>query len=340
MAILKNAFPLLIALALAVTVACATGPVPAAKEQPLEKIRLGYSSVSGTQGVIWVAQEAGLFKKYGLDVELIYISGGSTLVKAMVAGEIPLAAFGGREVVDANLAGSDLVIVIGINNRMVHSVVTLPDIKTPEQLKGKKLGVTRFGTVTDFALRYALRRWNLDPDKDVAILQVGGIPEILGAMQGGALHGGSVSPPTTQQAKKLGFNVLMDLSATDIEYPSNEIATTKSFAKSREDLIRRFAQAYTEGVHRYKTDKAFAKKVVTQYTKLDDEEVLEDSYQLYARIFADASYPTVESMKTVLEEVSAGEPKAKDVDPASFIDRRFIKELEDSGFIKKLWEKK
>lgn len=302
------------------------------------KLKVAYPTTIGAMSVVWVTKEAGLFEKNGLAVELIYIAGSSIVAQAMLAKEIPIAEIAIPAVIQADLGGADLVMLAGPNNKPGQKIMARPEIKTPADLKGKKIGISRFGTSDDFLLRYALTQWNLRPDRDVAIIQLGGSPEILAGLASGTVDAGLLSSPLHLRAAKLGSVLLADLSTIGIDYQGAGMVTTRSFVRDNRDTIRRYIRAYVEGLHRFKTDKAFSLKVLAKYTRIHEPEILEETYQHYAiRIMPKIPYPTTRGIQTVLDEIGARNPKAKTLQPAAFIDVSFLKELEQSGFIKKLY---
>ena len=320
---------------LAIAIFCSAWPT-AARAQT--KLKVAYPTTIGAMSVVWVTKEAGLFDKNGLAVELIYIAGSSTVAQAMLAKEIPISEIAIPAVIQANLGGADMVMLAGPNNKPGQKIMAKPEIKTPEALKGKKVGISRFGTSDDFLLRYALMQWNLRPDRDVAIIQLGGSPEILAGLASGTVDAGLLSSPLHLRAAKLGSILLADLSTIGIDYQGAGMVTTRSFVRDNRDTIRRYVRAYVEGLHRFKTDKSFSLKVLAKYTRIQEPEVLEETYQHYAiRVMPKIPYPTTKGIQTVLDEIGTRNPKAKALQPANFIDVTFLKELEQSGFIKHLY---
>src|SRR5262250_2744112 len=202
----------------------------------LTKINAAYSAESSWSLATWVAYEGGLFKKYGLDVDLVLIRSASTITSALLAGETPMIQLGGNGTIQAALQGADCVNVLTLVPLIPQSLVVSPNIKTAEDLKGKRIGVSRFGALSDLVVRRYLRKFGLDPTKDVTIVQIGGIPELLAAMKAGAISGGSMSPPVLTAAKKAGFKELADFESLDYKYPATTIATTRSFIQRRRDL--------------------------------------------------------------------------------------------------------
>ncbi len=311
---------------------------PAALCAQIQRLKVAYPTTIGAMSVLWVTKEARLFEKNGLSVELIYIAGSTTVAQAMLAKEIPISEIAIPAVIQADLGGADLVMLAGPNTKPGQKIMARPEIKTPEALKGKKVGISRFGTSDDFLLRYALTQWNLRPDRDVPIIQLGGSPEILAGLASGTVDAGLLSSPLHLKAAKLGCVLLADLSTIGIDYQGAGLVTTRSFVRDNPDTIRRYVRAYVEGLHRFKTDKAFSLKVLAKYTRVKEPEVLEETYQHYAiRVMPKVPYPTLKGIQTVLDEIATHNPKAKTLQPANFIDVTFLKELEQSGFIKNLY---
>lgn len=302
------------------------------------KLKVAYPTVVGAMSVLWETKEARLFEKYGLDVELIYIAGSSMVVQSMLAKEIPISEIAIPAVVQANLAGADMVMLAGPNHKPGQKIMVKPEIKAIEALKGKKIGISRFGTSDDFLLRYALNQWNLRADRDVALIQLGGSPEILAGLSSGTVDAGLLSSPLHLRAAKLGFPVLADLSNSGIDYQGAGVVTTRSFMRENPDTIRRYVRAYVEGLHRLKTDKSFSLKVLAKYTRIAEPEMLEETYQHYAiKVMPRVPYPTIKGIQTVLDEIATRNAKAKSLTPSSLIDITHLNELEQSGFIKNLY---
>jgi NitT/TauT family transport system substrate-binding protein len=302
------------------------------------KLKVAYPTTVGSMAVVWVAKEAKLFEKHGLEVELIYVAGSSRVVQAMLAKDIPISEIAIPAVIQANLAGADLVMLAGPNHKPGQKIMVKPEIKRREDLKGKKIGITRFGTSDDFLLRYVLGQWSLQPDRDVALIQMGGSQEILAGLASRAVDGGMLSSPLHLQAVKFGYNLLADLSAIGVDYQGAGVVTTRSYMRDAPDVVRRYLRAYVEGLHRFKTDKSFSTKVIGKYSRITDQEALEETYQHYAvKVMPKVPYPTTKGIQLVLDEIGLRTPKAKSLAPENFIDISYLKELEQGGFIKKLY---
>lgn len=303
------------------------------------KLNVAYPTTVGSMAVLWVTKEARLFEKHGLQVELIYIGGSSKVVQAMLAREIPIAEIAIPAVIQANMAGADLVMLAGPNHKPGQKIMVKPEIRKNEDLKGKKIGVTRFGTSDDFLLRYVLGQWGIAPDREVALIQMGGSQETLAGMVAKSVDGGLLSSPLHLRAASLGFSLLADLSAIGVDYQGAGVVTTRSFVRENPDTIRRYLRAYVEGLHRLKTNKNFSMKVIGKYSRIGEADALEETYQHYAvKVMPRILYPTTQGIQMVLDEMSSRNPKAKVLQPAVFIDVSQLQELEQSGFIKNLYK--
>jgi NitT/TauT family transport system substrate-binding protein len=303
------------------------------QEKKLEKFRTGGGSASATQMSLWFAKEGGYYEKNGMNVEVISIPGSSLALQAMLSGELPIIQAGGAGPIQSALSGADTVVIATISKRFSWWVFSQPNINRVEELKGKVFGVTRFGTQSDLASRLALRRFGIDPERDVTIVQTGGPAETVSAMAAGKIHAAAVSPPATLQAKRLKLKEILDLSKLDLDYHVNGLVTTRRYIKSNEDTVRRFVRAYVEGAARGQRDKAFAIKAMGKYFRTDDREVLEETYDMViASGFSFPPYPA--GIGGLLQTLEAQSPKAKGAKPEDFADSRFVRELDQSGFIK------
>jgi ABC-type nitrate/sulfonate/bicarbonate transport system substrate-binding protein len=306
-----------------------------AQEKKLERLRVGGGSASATQMSLWLAKEGNYYEKHGLDVEVISIPGSSLAIQAMLSGELPIVQAGGAGPIQANLSGTDTVIIATIAKKFNWWIFSQPNINRMEDLKGKVFGTTRFGTQSDLASRIALRRHGVDPERDITMVQTGGPTETVSAMVAGKVHAAAITPPATLQAKKVKLKELFDLSKLDIEYHVNGVVTTRKFIKSNEDVVRRFLKAYIEGAVRGQKDKAFAIKTMGKYFRTDDRELLEETYELIIKNgFTVPPYPA--GIASLLLDLEKQSPKAKGAKPEDFADSRLVRELEQSGFIKSL----
>ena len=303
-----------------------------------ERIRIGYSSISGSYIGLWVAHDAGLFTKEGLEDQLILIPSGSQLAQVTVAGEVDVASFNGSSAMAAALQGADIKIIGNATNKMIFSIYSRADIKTVEGLKGKKIGVTRFGSSTDISARYALRKHNIDPQKDVTILQMGAMSSILGGLQGGSIDGGVVSPPTLFVVDKLGFRELLNITDMDLAFPNPSLIAQGGIIKNRPEVIGKFMRAYARGIHRATVDKESTLKSIAKYTKVEDPVLLQKAYDLYlGKVLEKAPYINMTGMQNALDDLAKTIPAAKAARPEQFIDLRFLENLEKSGLLKELY---
>ena len=230
-------------------------------------IRISYSAISGAMSSLWVAQEGGYFKREGLDTELLYIGGGSLLIQSMLSGDAPFAYGPSVPVINASLRGADLVLIGNTGNSLVFSIMSRPEIKQPANLKGKRVGVTRLGGSTDWALDAALKHWGLER-RDLIVVQTGGMPEGLAGLIAGVFDAVVLSPPSNFKAAKAGMHELVDVGQLKIIFPNTPLSTSESFIKSNRDITLRFLRGFTQGLHRLRTDREFSMKVLSKYTKV------------------------------------------------------------------------
>ncbi|MGE5304603.1 MAG: ABC transporter substrate-binding protein [Alphaproteobacteria bacterium] len=300
------------------------------------KLYVVYASISGTQAIGWIAKEAGLFAKHGLDVDLLF-TGGGRAITSLLGGDTPIVTVGGPSAIAARLAGSDVVITAHVFDTILYSLMVTPEIRALSDLKGKKLGASRFGSATDFALRYVLKQNGFDPVKDVVIFQIGGQSETLAALRAGSIQGGVIASPATAEAKRLGMKELINMANLGVEYPHTTIATTGRFLRSNRETVLRFTRAYVEGIQRFLNDREFSLNVIAKYTKIRSRAALDATYDDYTPYVKKVPVPAAGSVKTVLEQLSTTDPKAKTARPQDFIDTSIVAELEQEGFFKQVW---
>ena len=305
--------------------------------QPLTRVMSGYAAISGPHAVLWVAREAGLFEKNGLRTEVAYIRSGSTMGQALVAGEIQMAQMGGPAALAAGVAGFDVsLIAVALNTT---PIVIMGTVSKMEELKGKGIGVTRYGSNTDISARFAIRKFGMQPEKDVALLQLEDYPGIMGGLQSGRIAAGALADPFTDHAKKLGYKEIADIAALGLEFPFVSIVAKKSYLREHADVAQRFVRAYTEAIAVYKNDREFAMKVTSKYSGIKDPAILTSTVNFYAPKLARVPYPTVGGIRFILEQIAARDARAKNVNPESFMDVRYVKSLDESGFIQRLYPK-
>ncbi|MGE5304477.1 MAG: ABC transporter substrate-binding protein [Alphaproteobacteria bacterium] len=311
--------------------------IPAHAGEGLQKLRLAYASVTTAFAVPWITKEAGLFRRHGLDVEIVYIASGPRTIQTLVAGGVDVAAIGGGAGIDAKLAGADTVFIAVSVNRVLIYMVAAPEIRRIEDLRGKSIGGTRIGTLTDFFSRYYLRQAGLVPDRDVIVRGTGGLPETVAALKAGQIQAGVFGFPAVLQARAAGFHILVDYATQGLHYPLSGMVVSQSLIRNREPVVRGFLEAIIEGTHRFKTDPAFAIEVMGRYTRIADRKILEESQRVYASAFERLPYPDPEDMKLVLVQVGENNPRARGADPRDFVEPRLIREIEASGLIKRLY---
>src|SRR4026207_798087 len=297
-----------------------------------------YSSASGVFAGLWVAQEGKLFEKYDIDSHLILIASGSMMVQAMLGGDLPIAGAAGSAAVDASLGGADVVMFGSMVKVPAFYIMALPEIKSIEDLRGKTVGVTRFGSSTDFTMRYVLRKHGLEPGKDVALIQTGDLFAAAAMLRTRTIVSAPFSSPTNLRAEEAGARVLMNMGKAGGYFPHDAFMARRSFISANTDLVRRFLKAYSEAVHRLFTDKELSRRALAKYTRATDAKTLDTVYQ-YAVDYVDKiPYNTREGIQEVLNQAAARNPKAKDAKPEAFYDDRFVKELDGQGFYKQLWK--
>ncbi len=302
-----------------------------------QTLKVPYVSLSPTAGPLWIAHEAGLFKKNNVGVELLYIPGGSVIIQSIMSGDVKLANMAPPSAIGAWAKGADLTLIASGVDQLLETVVTGPSVKKPADLKGKKIGVSRYGSLTDMALREALRHYKLVPDKDVTILQTGGEATRFAALTSGAIDGAMLSGDKKVQAEKLGFHVAIDLSELPIYYPVNGVVASKKFIASNPELARNFLKGWLEGIKAFKTDKELALKVLAKYLKLNDRDVLEKSHEIYRPVYKKLPYGDRRAVKFALDQMSGELPQAAKLNPDDFIDNGILTELEKSGFIDQIY---
>ena len=320
----------------------APGPAIAAEggtPQSLKKITIGYSSISPASSPAWFAYEGGFFRKYGLDAQLIFIESGSRMVQTLISGDVVAAQVGGAPVVQSNLQGSGVVIIAGLLNTMDYKFVVSRDITRPDQLKGKTVAVSRVGSSSDFATRYTLEKYGLVPDKDVAILQIGSQPARFSALESGRIHGVMIAIPLTARAAKLGLNILADLQMLGLEYQHTSLAVSQNMIKTQPDLVRNVLKSFVEGIHYAKTHRKEALAILAKYLKTDDADALQEAYESELQaLIPEKPYPTLKGIQTILREMGAKDANARSARPEQFVDNSFMKELDSSGFIDRLYK--
>ena len=309
-----------------------------AQSRGLKKIQVGVPAVSMGNIVIFFTKEAKIYEKHGLDAEVVVMSGSGIASRALVAGSVQISPIATPSAMNAVLAGSDMVILGHTMPGVVQALMVRPDIKRDEDLKGKIIGVTTFGSLSDFLVRHLAKKKGLNPDKDFALLQVGGDADRLIALRQGKIPAATLGHPAFVLAQRAGFHVLWDF-FKEVDYPWSEIATSRAQIERDRDLILRYMRAHIEGIARFKQDPELAKKVIKKTLRLDDDSLAQESWELFAKHRLAAPYPNIKGMKTSYEYVALSRPDVWKHKPEEFTDSSFVEELDKSGFIKKLYEK-
>jgi NitT/TauT family transport system substrate-binding protein len=304
-----------------------------------ERARIAWAGSTLAPTPVWVGRDRGFFKKNGIDAEVIAVNSGVTALQALLAKEIELAVISVPSLVASRLGGADTTMIATVVPYFMDQIVVAPGITRPEQLKGKTGGVNRQNTSSDMALRHGLRRIGVDPEKDVRIIAVGGNPERLAALSRNVIQFSMMGEPFTREAEKAGFKVLIDIGTLKIPFHTNGILATESLIKARRPLAEKFTRAMIESIHYIKTDKEGTKAVITANLRVTDPDSLERAYRAYAPIFREAPYPDPDGVKTYLDDLARTNPKAAAADPKSFVDASFVRDLDNSGFIKQLYGK-
>lgn len=304
--------------------------------QTTPTIYVGLVSITPSNAPVLAAVDGGFFKKYNLDVKALVMSGSSTAVAALLSGNVNLVSMAGSGVINAHLGGSDAVMIAGMVNFAPYELVVAKDIRRFEDLKGKKLGIARFGGSADFLARWGLEKNGLKPGKDVTIMQTGGNPERVAAIMQGAIQATLLEQAFAMEAKKAGLHSLLDFSTAGLDYQHNGIGSTKSYMDKNRDAMVRFMKAMVEGIHKFKTDRAFGLKVLERHLRASDSAVAQTAYDYYAPKTPDVPYVNIKGMKFVLDTLAETNPKAKAAKPEEFVDHRALQEVEASGFVKQV----
>ncbi|MGZ9155232.1 MAG: ABC transporter substrate-binding protein [Candidatus Binatia bacterium] len=318
-----------------ITVLIASFCAPGAHGQ--DKIRVGYGSLSTSYAAIWVAGEARLFQKNGIDAEVLYLE--SALVRtALLTGDIAMGGMSGTTMAAPRLQGADPILIASFSNSLQYRLVVRPDIRTIADLKGKRVGVAGFGLGAHRGAQIMLAKLGLNPDTDVTMLQIGGDPTRLAALLSGTIDASVFNPPLHKRAAEAGMRVLANIEDMGFSVQASALVTTDRFTKKNYDLTRRAIRSIIESIHLIKTNPELTKRSIRKYLRFKDERDTEEAYQIMRDTLARKPYPTVEGVKTVLEELSPKLPAAKTAQPRDFMDTRFIDELDRSGYIDRLYK--
>jgi ABC-type nitrate/sulfonate/bicarbonate transport system substrate-binding protein len=308
-------------------------PTPAATR---EKLVVGYVALNATQLPSWVAKDRGIFDKNGLDVELQYVQSGSSPVAALLAGQLHVLV-AGEQALQATLQGGDLLYIAAPTSTIFFALYTTPDITDAASLKGKRIGITQIGSATHTAAKMALRSLGLAADKDVTLLNIGSAPNILAALQNGAIDGGMLSSPTSIQARNLGLRELVNVAKLDDPFPSGWAAASRSYLANHRDAIRRYVQSIAEAVAFEIRNPEETQSILAKYVSIENPAVAKEAYDEVVPYLKKNPIPETKAIKGALDELSGANPNATTADPATFVDQSFAQELQASGFIDGLY---
>jgi NitT/TauT family transport system substrate-binding protein len=306
------------------------------------RLNVGYSAVSADQLPAWVAKDSGMFAKNGRDVQLIFFTGGTTAILALVSGDVPITQVSGPGLVNSGLAGSDAVFVAAGITSLNYVLMGKPGVRAAEQMRGGTLAISRFGSATDSIARFALRKIGLTPGKDVTLVQVGSGPERMNAVLTGKVSAAVINPPSSFIAEKRGLAVLADVAKMGLVFQHTGAATTRKYIREHPDTVRRYVKSHVEAVHKMWTDKEATIRALGKHMPGVEREFLEKSYEnvMSETLFSKKQYPSLEGLKTVLDEIAERDPRAKSAKPEQFADFSFIREHDQSGYTDGLYKRK
>jgi NitT/TauT family transport system substrate-binding protein len=302
-----------------------------------DKVNLAYVSDSpASSAAYWVANDAGLFKKHGLDVDMIFINGSTRSIQSLIAGDLHFAGAVGTSAMNGRMAGGDVVIINGLVNTLPYYLIGKPEIRSPEDLKGKSAATHIPGTSADFALRLALKKFGI-PYESIKAVMVGGAPARVAAVTSGQVDFAVVTEPGKIKGESVGLKMILDMAKLNIPFQFTCTVTTGQMLREHPDTVQRMAKAMAEAIHYYKNHEPEVIKIMQKYTRGQSRGILEGAYDAYQELFVADTYPTLEGLKNTLEVQSSWDPKAARAKVDDFVDLRFVNELRTSGFIKQLY---
>jgi NitT/TauT family transport system substrate-binding protein len=310
-----------------------------AQDRPLKKISWGVTSLSASNWIPWVAKDAKIYEKNGLDVQLILVKGSGQTSTAILGGSLFAAPVALPTVMLADLGGADLINVAHTVPGVQSKLLVKPEIKRPEDLKGKKIATSSLGSLGDFLFRYILRKHGLDPNRDVTWLSIGTPPERLQALVSGVIDAADLSYPADAQGVRMGYRILFD-ARKEVVYPSMSVVTRRKNIQEDRDTVARLVKSHVEGIAYFKAHKDFSMKVLSKYLKINDRNLLEGSYEIFKQDFISVPYPITNGLEATYDYVATTKPEIRNHKPEEFVDPSFIAELDKSGFIKKLYDQK
>jgi NitT/TauT family transport system substrate-binding protein len=309
------------------------------QDRPLKKINWGVTSLSAGNWIPWIAKEAKIYDKHGLDVELILLRGSGQTSAAMLGGSIFASPVTLTTMIMADLSGADFVNVAHTVAAVATKLLVKPDIKRVEDLKGKRVGITSLGSLSDFLLKHTFRKYGLDPNRDITWLMMGTPTERLQGLLAGTVDAAEASYPIDLQGEKKGYRVLLDL-RKEVSYPSMSVVTRRKTIAEDRDIVARMVRAHVEGIAYFKQNKEFSIRVLGKQLKINEREMLENSYETYKQDFISVPYPITKGLEATYDFIAQTRPEVRNRKPDEFVDASFISEMDKSGFIKKLYEQK
>ncbi len=324
---------------LCLAIACLAAAPNAARAA--DKLVALYSAHAVPYSMPWVAEELGLFKKYAIDLEFVYIPSSSAATAALLGGNVEVGLLGGVGIVNAYVNGATDVVFIGsIKNIMTQSILAKPDITKLEQLKGKRVGVTRIGSNTHYFTVQAFRRAGMNTDKDIIFIQTGGEAETVGALVSGRIDAATLLPPSDGKAISQGFRYVVFGPDIGIPYAASTITTRRSVIAKRGPMLGRFMRAMAEASRAMHRDREVVYRVMEKKLRIKDRAVLDASYTIEMKVMEPRLELKAQALQPMIEEVARINPRANDVKPQDLMDRRYLAEMENSGFFKQLWSEK
>src|SRR4030095_7165983 len=309
---------------LAVITLALTFGLSAARSPAADRVRIGYTAPGPQHGLLWLGDTAGLFKKNNLDLEIIYMPGNIS-APSLMAGEIQFGQMTGALMSPVRLQGGDPVMLVSVQELLDDRLVVRPNIRAPEDLKGKRIAISRFGAASHMRVLNILPRYGLS-EKDVTFLQIGDTPARIIAMTGNAVDASSFSPPDHLAAQQAGMRTLLNMAELNLFYQGTGLVATQRYIAKNRDIVRRMVKSYIEGIHIVKTNSEEAKRAFVKYRKTKDPKQLEDAYQTLRDTVKAKPYPNLESFKTIFKDVSDRLPAAKTANAKDFVDTSFLEE--------------
>ena len=316
-----------------------SGSSARAQDKSLKKISWGVTSLSASNWIPWIAKDAKIYEKHGLDVELVLVKGSGQTSAAILGGSLFAAPVAVPQVMMANLGGADLVNIAHTVPGVQSKLLVKQEIKRPEDIKGKRIATSSLGSLGDFLFKYIIRKNGMDPIRDVTWLSIGTPGERLQALASGRVDAADLSYPADAQGLRMGYRVLWD-ARKEVVYPSMSVVTRRKTVQDDKDTVMRMLKAHIEAIAYFKTHKDFSMKVLSKYLRTNDQELLEGSYEIFRQDFISVPYPIMKGLEATYDYVAATRPEIRGRKPEEFMDPSLVAELDKSGFIKKLYEQK